>query len=351
VKIVVSSIVLLVALTACGGWVTHEPTVAPAVAAPTIAPGHASTIVVSSYNASSPGSGEVLSFNALGSGNFAPTLSLSGSASGLHTPVAMALGPSGTLYILNSSATGVGPYAVLIFNAGWSSSSAPSGSISGNATTFESPTAMTVDPSGNIYVADQTVQSILVFSAGANGNVSPSRSLAGSLTEFSSPVSGLAANPIDDVYVSSGKSVVAFDPSQNGDVAPTLTLTGKATGLVGPSVMAFLANGTTYIATSKGAGSYPQIEEFSPLEAGDLPPVTEVGGITTQLTAPTAIAIDKAGYMYVANASSCPSETNAVQAPPAILVFAPGTVGDTPPVAVISGSNTSLGCITGIAVY
>jgi hypothetical protein len=351
VRVAKASLVLLLALAGCGGWVTHESALAPAVATPTIAPGHASTIVVSSYNASSPGSGEVLSFNAFGSGNIAPALSLSGSTSSVRTPLAMALGPSGTLYVLNASAAGVGPFAIQMFNAGWTSTSAPSGSISGGATTFESPTAMTVDPSGNIYVADATTQSILVFAAGANANVAPTRSVGGSLTMFTSPISGLAANGIDDVYVSSGKSVVAFDPSQNGNVAPTLTLTGKDTGLDGPTAMAFLANGTTYIATSKGEGSYPQIEQFSPLEAGDLPPVLEVGGITTQLTAPTAIAFDKAGYMYVANASSCPSEVDVVQAPPAILVFAPGAVGDTPPVAVISGSNTSLGCITGIAVY
>jgi hypothetical protein len=343
------SITLVALLGGCGGSGSPGTPGEHVKASPTIAPGHATTIVVSSYDPTSSGAGEVLSFRALDSGNVAPAQVLSGTSSEVQVPVGIALGPSGNLYVLNSS--GAGAYQILRFNAGWSAGSAPSGSIAGSATLLVSPTAIAADAQENLYVADSTAQSILMFSSGAAGNVAPARTLGGSLTQLSFPVSGIGANSINDVYVSSGKTVVAFDPSQNGNVAPTRTLTGKSTGLVAPSVMAFLPDGTLYVATSKGLGSYPQIEVFSPLEAGDLPPVTELGGITTQLTAPTAIAFDQAGYMYVANASGCPFEQGTVQEPPSILVFAPGVVGNKAPVAEISGSNTSLNCITGIAVY
>ena len=340
---------LFLALAGCGGSGMRAAPPGRVVATPTIAQGRATTIVVSTYDPTSSAHGQILSFNALGSGNIAPTQSLSGSASQVQVPSGIALGPAGNLYVLNASAGGT--YEILQFRSGWTATSAPSGSVADNASELVSPTAIAVGPSGNVYVADSATQSILVFASGAIGNVAPTRTVAGSSTGFSSPVSGLAANPIDDVYVSSGKSVVAFDPSQNGNVTPARTLTGKSTGLVGPSAMAFLSDGTAYIVTSKGNGSYPQIEVFSPLESGDLPPITELGGITTGLTAPTAMAFDQAGYLYVANASSCPSEQGSVQAPPAILVFPPGIVGNKAPIATISGSNTSLGCITGIAVY
>ena len=338
---------LVLALAGCGGSAMHATPQGRVLPSPTIAPGRATTIVVSTYDPTSSTRGQILSFNALGAGNVAPTQSLSGPSSQVQVPLGIALGPTANLYVLNAS---TGGNEILLFSSGWAATSAPSRSIGGNATGLVSPTAIAIDSSGDVYVADSAMQSISMFASGAFGNVAPTRILAGSLTGFST-VSGLAANPIDDVYVSSGKSVVAFDPSQNGNVTPARTLTGKATGLVGPSVMAFLSDGTAYIATSKGTGSYPQIEVFSPLESGDLPPVTEIGGITTELTAPTAIAFDRAGYLYVANASSCPSEQGTVQAPPAILVFAPGAVGNKAPVATISGSNTSLGCITGLAVY
>jgi hypothetical protein len=56
---------------------------------------------------------------------------------------------------------------------------------------------------------------------------------------------------------------------------------------------------------------------------------------------PQAIATDTAGNLYV---------TNVVAGVSSILVFEPTATGNTPPLRDITGSNTLLGCVGGIAL-
>jgi hypothetical protein len=56
---------------------------------------------------------------------------------------------------------------------------------------------------------------------------------------------------------------------------------------------------------------------------------------------PQAIATDSAGNLYVANV---------VDGVSSILIFEPTATGNTPPLRDITGSNTLLGCVGGIAL-
>lgn len=336
------------ALSACGGGATLlGPGRAPET--PTPAPNSTESIVVSTQPLpGGSGSSAVLTFNAAESGNVAPLVSL-GAASGIQSPLGIGLDSAGNLYALNSG--GNGGFQILEFASGWNAASLPQRTISGSATTLSKPEAFAVDPLGDTFVADAALQAILMFSPGAQGDIAPARTIAGSQTGLGASIESLTTSSLDDVYAASGLYVLGFDPSQNGNVQPTRTIGGRATGLDQPVSLSFLSNGNLYVGTTKGVGSlYPQIETFTGLETGDMAPLSEVGGLTSQITAPVAIAFDAEGYLYVANSPGC-SNVFTLSGPPGILVFPPGDVGDKPPVSVISGSNTHLGCITGISVY
>ena len=70
-------------------------------------------------------------------------------------------------------------------------------------------------------------------------------------------------------------------------------------------------------------------------------PVAVIQGDQTGITAPAAVALDRAENLYVANAAS-PS--------PAILVFAKGASGNVAPLRTISGASTQLNLPFGVAV-
>lgn len=63
------------------------------------------------------------------------------------------------------------------------------------------------------------------------------------------------------------------------------------------------------------------------------------------LSSPYVVAMDDAGYVYVANAPQVSNPQGS------ILVFAPGLNGEVAPIQVISGSPTMLAAPTGIAVH
>ena len=333
----------LAALTACGGGgILGAQRLAPPPTEPP-KPGQASTIIVSYVNTGGT-SGGLAFFAANANGDVSPSKSVTGGSGSFVAPIGMAQDPSHNLYVLDNHASG--SYQVLKYASG-SEGGTASATIGGSSTGMQQPTQLAVDQNGDAYVADSSTNSILMFPSGANGNVSPMHTLNGPATLIGTPT-GMATDPVNKVYVSTNKSVIGFDPSSNGNVAPSRVLTGLNTGLIGPGPLTFASDGTLFVETTKGVPSYPQIEIFTPLETQNVPPELELGGITTQLTVPTAIAVDSAGFIYVANGPFFQSTNNCNGSK--ILVYEPGANGDRAPIQVISGSNTQFGCITGLVV-
>ena len=66
------------------------------------------------------------------------------------------------------------------------------GDSSADSTGFNNPSAIALDPMGNIYITNYGSQnggagSVTIYPAGSNGNVTPSSTISGPLTGLSAP--------------------------------------------------------------------------------------------------------------------------------------------------------------------
>jgi hypothetical protein len=114
---------------------------------------------------------------------------------------------------------------------------APTVNITGPATGLIAPTGIALDASNVIYAADPDngVPSVRVFAAGANGNVAPVRVISGPLTQLSNPLD-VKVDTAGNIYVTDGgaNKLLIFAPGANGNVAPSVAITlpiGSVTGL------------------------------------------------------------------------------------------------------------------------
>jgi DNA-binding beta-propeller fold protein YncE len=100
------------------------------------------------------------------------------------------------------------------------------------------PTGIAVEPqSGDIYVTNDTTDSILVFAANAAGDVAPKRVLKGAKTGLDNPT-GLALDLKNrELWVANfgGHTATAYPLNAQGDVAPIRTLRAATAGT--PSLM------------------------------------------------------------------------------------------------------------------
>ena len=179
-------------------------------------------------------------------GDVAPTVTISGTNTGLDTPYGIAVDSSGNIYVADdgdescdgtesvyvypakhrrqrrsnrhhrreqhrpvlpvrhrggfqrqnlcgghTSATSVFVYPALGSSTG-PLNEAPIATISGSSTGLSEPIGIAVDSSGNIYVADNgeifVPGNVFVYSAGSHGNVAPTATISGPLTELAAPL-------------------------------------------------------------------------------------------------------------------------------------------------------------------
>jgi hypothetical protein len=158
-------------------------------------------------------------------------------------PQGMTVDRSGTIYVANFAANGKDAN-IIVFAPGSNGNAAPVRSISGSATQLREPGALALDVAGNLYVAN--AGSVLVFAPGANGNVAPSAVLAGPATSLGSVVA-LALNGAGDLYVASvdatrgggvGQHIAIFPPDAHGNVPPLMRIGGSNTQLTSGQVTA-----------------------------------------------------------------------------------------------------------------
>ncbi len=203
---------------------------------------------------------------------------------------------------------------------------------------------LAVDSTGNIYTSateGTAGTAILEFPVDSSNNAQPTRSIPLNSTTGLSAASGLAVDAIGDIFVSNTAGGVSeFGPTATGSVAPSSTVT--LTSAAGPQATAVDPSGNLYLATAPPLNNIAiaPIEVFAP---GTKTPARSLGGALTTLSigSPQGLATDSAGNLYVANVVSGVSS---------ILVFEPTATGNTPPLRDITGSNTLLGCVGGIAL-
>ena len=130
------------------------------------------------------------------------------------------------------------PPAITVYAKTATGDAAPLRVIEGPRTGLNWPTGIAADPDrGEIYVTNDTTDSILVFDAEASGNVAPKRILKGPKTGLDNPT-GLALDfKNNELWVANfgGHTATAYRLNASGDTAPLRTIRAATAGT--PSLM------------------------------------------------------------------------------------------------------------------
>jgi sugar lactone lactonase YvrE len=276
------------------------------------------------------------------SGNVTPTATITGSATGLANPTAITLDASGNIYVANSGSQIGGVDSITVYPAGSNGNAPPSATISGVSTGLAVPWGIAVGSNGNMYVANDGItigvsDSVTVYAAGSNGNAAPSATITGSSTGLDSP-GGIAVDSSGNMYVTNDgslygnpDSITVYASGSNGNVAPSNTL--FALGIGYPLGIVVDSSGNLYVANNGSAeGNVDAITVYPP----NSPVPSETIGLDTALYSPAGITLDLSGNVYVTNDGSVGGGLDSVN------IYPPGSYANVPLSAAIVGSNTGL---------
>jgi sugar lactone lactonase YvrE len=212
---------------------------------------------------------------------------------GHNIPTGIAVGPGNEVYVANQPRNchtrfcyEAAPGNVSVYPAGSDGNAKPSVVIRGHKTKLAYPSAIAVDHSGNIYVA----------------NEGPPKCLP-----------GCGCVPIGPA------SITVYAPDSKGDTRPISTIRGASTELGRPYRITVDSSGNIYVLTFPGVGGFVCFR-----------------------------ANKRAGAIEGTGGSVVTTDTNLYASP--ILIFAAGSNGDVPPIGAIGGPFTGSYGPTGIAI-
>jgi len=286
------------------------------------------------------GANSILEFPTNANGDVAPTRTVRGPNTELTSPAGIAVDVHRRIYVANP---GVHPrVGVTVYASGAQGDARPIQIINGRSTKLQGPVGVGLDAQGDIFVANFhrfPNGSVCVFAAGSNGNVAPLRRIFGSRTGLHLPVA-IAVDGSGNSFIanvaggpSSTGGITVYAAGAKGNVAPIQAIGGPSTGVDNPGAIAIDSSGDTYVANETS------VTVFAPGASGNIAPIQTIQGSSTLIGGPRGIALDASRNIYVVNGNS------------SILVFASGASGNVTPIQQIAGPNTSLGAPTGIAIY
>ncbi len=203
---------------------------------------------------------------------------------------------------------------------------------------------------GEIYVANQSSNSITVYSRTASGNVAPLRTISGTTTGLYRP-GGITVdtvnNEIDIVNGSDNyynNSITVYSRTASGNVAPLRTISGTTTGLNSPNGIAV----DTVNNEIDVANHYGPVTVYARTASGNVMPLRIFyPGIFSYMKSFWGIAVDPVNNeIYITdnvNGMGIPYQT-------AIIVYPRTASGNVAPLRTISGTTTGLDWPWGIAV-
>ncbi|MGP8207758.1 MAG: NHL repeat-containing protein [Acidimicrobiales bacterium] len=266
----------------------------------------------------------------------------SGRSESLGSPCALVFDSAGDLWVANESADTIVEYAPSQLVGG-----APvprvtvSSSSSGLADSLDGPSGLAFDAKGDLWVANETANTVIEYTPGQLVTGSPEPHATISPHAASAGLSASLSGPRDLVFGASGAlwvadeegdDLVEYAPDQlvSGSPAPRATISsGPSNGLSVPLGLAFDASGDLWVTNEEA----DDLVEYTPdqLESGSPSPRVTVSGSSGGFDWPLGDAFDSSGDLWVANYS-----TNS------LVEFAPRqlTTGSPAPTAVIS-SDTS----------
>ena len=308
----------------------------------------------------------IVGFDFGAAGNTVPAVDIAGSATGLASPVGVAVSPPaplalataalpvahfGSAYSTRLTATGgVPPYKFALVSgtlpAGLALS--PAGAINGtpatttsavltfrvtdsaapaagSATRSLSLTVLPTEGQSLIYAANAGGDSVTEYAPGATGNVAPVTTIAGAATGLINP-EAIAVSSARRIYVAvygDSSSIAEFAPGASGNAAPAATIEGAATGLDGPLGVVLDAGGDLWVSNSVTS----TVTEYAPGATGNIAPIASLAGAATGLSDPDKLTFDAAGHLWVSNFI-----TNTV------LEYAAGAHGNAAPISTLSSS-------------
>ena len=298
---------------------------------------------------------QILVYGPDADGEVPPVRTIAGKRTGIGNPTGLAVDRRGRLYLSNDGgrdANGVSVGSIFIFAPDADGDAAPIDTIAGTATRLSRPNGVAVASDGSVYVANGSTSvddlgSIAVFANAAEWNTPPLRTIFGTSAFFVSP-RGLALDPADTLYVIGGESrfvgrqrISVYAPGASGTATPVRILEGRATRLESPAALAFDRQGRLYVSDQRQAtpdnvygADRGAVRVYRKGALGDESPIRTIMGSYTKLNAPGAIALDRAGNVYVPNRYGT--------GPGSITVYGPADSGDVRPRRIIAGAATGL---------
>jgi sugar lactone lactonase YvrE len=330
--------------------------------------------------------GSVTVYPAGSSGDAVPTVTITSSYNGIDFPSGIAVDSKGNIYVANEFGGARQDGSVTIYSAGSFATGPPVATITGDNTELTYPFGIALDSSGNIYVLNGG-DVITVYPAGSNGDVTPDATLNIDQSGKNS-ATGMAVGAGGALYIANrgglnckgrschptGSDSVAVYRTGSFNAKPVAVISGPATKLASPSAIAVDHSGDIYVTnegpiectdyggcTVCGPAGPGSINVYPPNSNGDVMPIAEINGHQSGIGSPYGIALDSSGNTYVLNGDRgggvgvsvgpvfC-AFSEAERSVEPILIFAPGSNGDVPPIGGVGGRYTGLYGPTAIAV-